>query len=384
MKITLPQITNGQDLTTLNSNFTAIATALNTQVLYRLNPIGESNTLGSDLDFNGHKLYNVSDVLINGISISSEATVAVAAATQAAASATTAIAQASNASNSASIATAAANTATATIGTSLLKANNLSDLSSISTAKVNLALVKGDVGLSNVDNTSDVNKPVSTAQATALALKADKSVALSQFASTTSAQLLNVLSDETGTGFAVFNNAPALTSPVITGGTINNASVGATTASTGAFTTLNASSNDALFYSNISTQAIANATATTVTGWTLVSDRLGTSFNAATGVFTAPATGRYLVSGQLGFAATAGSVGTVIQGIIVANAVAIVTGETLIESTTVFGHSVQMPSTVVSLTAGQTVVIQAFQNIGASRNLGNVATKTFLSIARLP
>lgn len=35
------------------------------------------------------------------------------------------------------------------------------------------ALVKGDVGLGNVDNTSDANKPVSTAQATSIALKAN-------------------------------------------------------------------------------------------------------------------------------------------------------------------------------------------------------------------
>ncbi len=34
---------------------------------------------------------------------------------------------------------------------------------------------KADVGLGNLDNTSDVNKPVSTAQQTALDLKADKS-----------------------------------------------------------------------------------------------------------------------------------------------------------------------------------------------------------------
>lgn len=39
-----------------------------------------------------------------------------------------------------------------------------------------VTLVKGDVGLSNVDNTSDANKPVSTAQQTALNLKADKSI----------------------------------------------------------------------------------------------------------------------------------------------------------------------------------------------------------------
>lgn len=39
--------------------------------------------------------------------------------------------------------------------------------------KSDLALVKADVGLGNVDNTSDANKPVSTAQQTALDLKAN-------------------------------------------------------------------------------------------------------------------------------------------------------------------------------------------------------------------
>lgn len=38
----------------------------------------------------------------------------------------------------------------------------------------NIDLTKSDVGLSNVDNTSDANKPVSTAQATAIALKQDQ------------------------------------------------------------------------------------------------------------------------------------------------------------------------------------------------------------------
>lgn len=39
--------------------------------------------------------------------------------------------------------------------------------------KTSLSLTKSDVGLGNVDNTSDTNKPVSTAQQTALNLKAD-------------------------------------------------------------------------------------------------------------------------------------------------------------------------------------------------------------------
>lgn len=42
-----------------------------------------------------------------------------------------------------------------------------------SQTKTLLALAKGDVGLGNVDNTSDANKPVSTAQQTALDLKAN-------------------------------------------------------------------------------------------------------------------------------------------------------------------------------------------------------------------
>ena len=39
-----------------------------------------------------------------------------------------------------------------------------------------LYLTKADIGLSNVNNTSDMDKPVSTAQQTALNLKVDKSI----------------------------------------------------------------------------------------------------------------------------------------------------------------------------------------------------------------
>lgn len=57
-------------------------------------------------------------------------------------------------------------TTTATLlGEKLVKSNNLSDLVSVSSAKINLSL---DL----VNNTSDANKPVSTAQATADALRA--------------------------------------------------------------------------------------------------------------------------------------------------------------------------------------------------------------------
>lgn len=65
---------------------------------------------------------------------------------------------------------------------------------------------------------------------------------LGQFAATTSAQLAGIISDETGSGSAVFGTNPTISGATLSGGTINNTSVGATTASTGAFTTLSASS----------------------------------------------------------------------------------------------------------------------------------------------
>lgn len=62
---------------------------------------------------------------------------------------------------------------------------------------------------------------------------------LAQFAATTSAQLAGVLSDETGSGSAVFGTSPTINTPTISGGTISNAPI---SGSTGSFTTLAASS----------------------------------------------------------------------------------------------------------------------------------------------
>ncbi|CAJ0901316.1 hypothetical protein R1479_04615 [Ralstonia mannitolilytica] len=65
---------------------------------------------------------------------------------------------------------------------------------------------------------------------------------LSQFSATTSAQLAGVISDETGSGALVFGTSPTISGATLSGGTINSTPIGATTASTGAFTTLSASS----------------------------------------------------------------------------------------------------------------------------------------------
>lgn len=167
-KITLPTITNGQDLSTLNSNFQSIATQLNLNVAYRLNIGAEDNTYAQDLDFNGHKIYNLSDVLVNGVSVltlTQTANTAIATATAAATAASASQVAAAGSATSAN-ASAIAAAAAASASGSLIAANNLSDLTNVTTAKTNLAL-------QNVTNTSDVNKPVSTAQQTALNLKAD-------------------------------------------------------------------------------------------------------------------------------------------------------------------------------------------------------------------
>ena len=102
------------------------------------------------------------------------------------------------------------------------KGNNTVDASTQEIA--NLA-TKTTVGLANCNNTSDLAKPVSTATQTALDLKANSSGTLAQFAATTSAQLLGVISDETGTGSLVFATSPTLVTPALgtpASGTLTN------------------------------------------------------------------------------------------------------------------------------------------------------------------
>lgn len=130
-KITLPTITNGQDLSNINNNFALIASALNNNVFYRLNIVGEPDTLMQDMDFNGYSAINVKDLTINGVSaagILAAASTAVTSATNSAAVAT----------NAAATATAAANTATSIVAGALQKTNNLSDVASAAIALSNL------------------------------------------------------------------------------------------------------------------------------------------------------------------------------------------------------------------------------------------------------
>lgn len=58
-KISLETILSGFNLQKINSNFDKVEAALNNQVLYRDNPLGEPNALLTNLDANGRAIYNL-------------------------------------------------------------------------------------------------------------------------------------------------------------------------------------------------------------------------------------------------------------------------------------------------------------------------------------
>lgn len=122
------------------------------------------------------------------VNAASNLTTAVATATQKATDATTqagvATTKAGEAAASATAASTSAGTASQKASDAAASAQQAADSAAAATGAVvksvagktgDVSLVKGDVGLGNVDNTSDVNKPVSTAQQTALNAKVDTS-----------------------------------------------------------------------------------------------------------------------------------------------------------------------------------------------------------------
>lgn len=398
-KITLPAVTNGQDLTNLNNNFALIAAALNTNVLYRLNVGSEANQMGSDLDFNSHILYNVADIKIAGTSIftvlnasvaaaASSATNAANSATASAVSASAASGSAGSASTSATNAAASAALAQAIVtgGVVLLSASNLSDLASIPQAKANLAL-------DQVSNTSDANKPLSTAATTALALKAplvspnftspntgtvplenDASGAIpntlwvnAYFAKSSSLASYALLASPTFTGNV---GVPTRTSGDSTANAASTNFVYATLASpqaaigaasavpnTSFFTVLKASGNVRVFAISAA-NAVAASTQTTATGWTNFIS-VGSGWNASTGVFTAPRIGIYRVKFRLSTATLITTSGTQIAAVIVKNGTNYNLSYAGSQGVSGLIQGVEV-SALVSLAVGETILVQAF------------------------
>ena len=129
-KLDLVTVTNGQNISAMNSNFQAIEDYVNDQSLSRANPTGDANQMSVDLDMNGHDILNIDSLSVNtlvvdGVDVGAEADSAAASAAAAAASATSAASSAASAS--------------ATLANALVKSNNLSDVANVTTARNNLA-----------------------------------------------------------------------------------------------------------------------------------------------------------------------------------------------------------------------------------------------------
>jgi hypothetical protein len=203
----------------------------------------------------------VADSSSEALLVQQLATEAQADADAAAASATAAAGSASAASTSA---TNAANSA-ASIDVTLFtqKANNLSDLVSTSTARTNLGVAIGtnvqawDADLDTwATKTAPSGTVVGTSDTQTLTTKTialgsnTVSGTLAQFnTAVTDADLVSIAGTETLTN-------KTLTSPVVTGGSINNTPIGATTASTGAFSTLSATGVTTVQAGTVSAPAI--------------------------------------------------------------------------------------------------------------------------------
>lgn len=238
---------------------------------------------------------------------------------------------------------------------------------------------------------------------------------LAQFAATTSAQLAGVISDETGSGALVFGTNPTITGATISGGSISNApisgntgsfttlaasstvsgtgfsnylasppAIGGTLAAAGTFTTLKGNSLAKVFATNTGAQSIPTGANTAVTGWTTGFDA-NSNFTASTGTFTAPVTGYYVVHAQLtwGVIAGAGAAGRIMAVVFVNGVATNLQGIAPMSNTTQQFNSVQV-SGIVSVTAGQTIVLDAFQGSGSSVSLLGTTGAVWMSIYQLP
>jgi hypothetical protein len=175
-KIVLNDVTGGYNLSVINDNFQKIADELDDKVLYRDNPVGEPNSLQTDIDLNGHHLLNVGGFSVDGIDFQDLIDEAHAQADASAVSASNSQTSATNSQTSAnaSAASAVSSANSATAAGAAVSSLNLPVISGADAGKplivnpggtgyVTTPMSKSLIGLSNVDNTSDLNKPLSTA-----------------------------------------------------------------------------------------------------------------------------------------------------------------------------------------------------------------------------
>lgn len=266
-KIDLTPITNANNLSNINSNFTKLAAELNDKVLYRDNPFGEPNQMENSLDMNGNDILNggvldVTQLNINGQTV-----------------------QPSN----------------LVLDNALKIANNLSDLANPTAARSN-------IGLALVNNTADINKPISIAQQGGLDLKL----------SLTGGTLSGPLVVPTINGATAFSVRPTFQGNVPwDSGNLNLASppaIGTTTPNNGVFNNLTVNTGLTIVGGYGGTNTTGNGSPGNI-GEPMITDisptaiSNGVIFNAASIVVTP---GDWDVSGNLFFNGTGASTNTIV------------------------------------------------------------------------
>lgn len=135
---------------------------------------------------------------------------------------------------------------------------------------------------------------------------------------------------------------------------------------------------------NTSGFSVPNNSVTTITGWTTSYDTHG-AFNASTGIYTVPVSGKYRVSGTLLFASSA---------LVVGQPFSLIAGQSgSVSSNWVCGQSWAMGnvttaaaaggSDTIQCLAGDTIAIRAYQSQGAARSLSTSATENHFEITRV-
>ena len=143
-----------------------------------------------------------------------------------------------------------------------------------------------------------------------------------------------------------------------------------------------ASESVAARYTTVAGQSIPNGGSDTVVVFGTKTWDTHSAFNAATGIFTAPVSGKYSVKSQLLYASAAFTAGTLIQLSIIKNSTAQTRGIVGIQANGTFYIPGQVADEV-SLLAGETVKIGTTHGEGAARTLHTDVVHNYVSIVRV-
>lgn len=138
-----------------------------------------------------------------------------------------------------------------------------------------------------------------------------------------------------------------------------------------------------VFATKATALSLTNNAATVISGWVTTFDA-NSNFTAATGIFVAPATGYYMVSAQVVTATAAIAAGTVVSLTILNNGANAAAGETSYPTASGANSPMCVQATaLLSVTSGQQIKINVFQNSGGAVNTTTGAAATYLSIVQV-